>query len=528
MVAPALPSHAAAAAAGRTFYLSATGSDAADGRATTTAWRTLSRANRETLGPGDRLLLQGGARFTGPLVISASGTAEQPLVVGSYGTGRAIVAGNGDSGIFVWNAGGIVIQDLTVIGDAGAYTRVGGISIYLDKARTTRVPYLRIARVEVSGFKNGIDIGTMVSGAGFQDVLIESVLAHDNRDTGVLVYGPPFGPAGGAYAHADVRVRSVNAYRNLGDPQNLTANTGSGIVLGSVDGGVIADSTAYENGSQCRAPEGPYGIWAYDSRRITIERNIAYRNRTGASIDGGGFDLDQNVGSSVLQHNLSYSNDGPGIMVYTGRANDLNTGNTVRFNISVDDARGAGDYGAMTIAGRISDAAIYHNTIVSTRHPVLQLATGPRRTVIANNVFVALGAVPVVKANGLTTGETRLTGNTYYGRVSGPLLLWGTGAYTSVAVWRTATGQEADGAGFDGDPRLQDVTAVPTVTVPAQRSAVTQYTLRSDSPLAAARTTSTFTLPSGIADYFGATLGVTRSAWAGASQPGPLAVAAPA
>src|SRR5918992_4883738 len=76
------------------YYVSATGNDSAAGTTIATAWRTLSRPNTTTFRAGDRLLLQGGATFTGTLTIDASdgGTYTAPITVASYGVGRAVIA----------------------------------------------------------------------------------------------------------------------------------------------------------------------------------------------------------------------------------------------------------------------------------------------------------------------------------------------------------------------------------------------------------------------------------------------------
>jgi hypothetical protein len=72
------------------------GDDAAAGTTPRTAWRTLARAARAPLAAGDRLLLRRGGRWAGPLAIAAAGTAEAPIVVGTYGAGPRPVVDGGD------------------------------------------------------------------------------------------------------------------------------------------------------------------------------------------------------------------------------------------------------------------------------------------------------------------------------------------------------------------------------------------------------------------------------------------------
>ena len=68
----------AAADAGRVYYAdSAAGSDSNDGRSAQRPWKTLSRVNAVNFGPGDKILLRAGARFTGQLRPRGSGNGGQ-------------------------------------------------------------------------------------------------------------------------------------------------------------------------------------------------------------------------------------------------------------------------------------------------------------------------------------------------------------------------------------------------------------------------------------------------------------------
>ncbi|MER7538801.1 hypothetical protein ABTX77_29030 [Streptomyces sp. NPDC097704] len=80
----------------------------------------------------------------------------------------------------------------------------------------------------------------------------------------------------------------------------------------------VVGPVAHDNGTRSAtdAEEGPEGIWVYDSSHVVLEHNKSYRNRTGSRVDGGGFGLDDNVSSSVMQYNLAYGDDGPGFLVY--------------------------------------------------------------------------------------------------------------------------------------------------------------------------------------------------------------------
>src|SRR5690349_14347607 len=95
-----------------TFYVSATGNDRQRGTTADRAWRTIARVNRAHLKPGDQVLFRGGDSFTdATLMPAAPGVAGQPIVFGSYGTGRASIE---HARAAVWFAGAeyLTFQDL--------------------------------------------------------------------------------------------------------------------------------------------------------------------------------------------------------------------------------------------------------------------------------------------------------------------------------------------------------------------------------------------------------------------------------
>jgi hypothetical protein len=347
----------AAPALAANYYVSASGNDANTGRSAALAWRTLARANAAALKAGDRVLLQGGATFAGALSFDKTdgGTAVAPLTVTSYGIGRATVRAVGGTGVSVYNRAAIRIANIRVVGDGtpGA----SGVSFYMDQAGIAALAFIRVEDVEVSGFaQDGIQLGTWSGGAGFSDVRIVRTVAHDNVRAGILTF------ADRPNVHRDVYVGYSRAFNNRGQ-RGSAVNSGSGIVLGGVNGGTIERSVAHHNGDLCDASEGPVGIWAYDSTRILIQHNESYANRTGGIADGGGFDLDQNVSASIVQFNYSHDNDGAGYLLAHRFANDVHRGNVVRYNISRNDGRKNG-YSAIEVWGRSVGPAIYHNTVV--------------------------------------------------------------------------------------------------------------------------------------------------------------------
>lgn len=91
----ALPQTAAEAAGATTYYVSPAGNDSNAGTSPSAPIKTLGRASGLQLNPGDSLLLQSGATFSGKLAIWKNGTAATPITVASYGgTARPVVTGD--------------------------------------------------------------------------------------------------------------------------------------------------------------------------------------------------------------------------------------------------------------------------------------------------------------------------------------------------------------------------------------------------------------------------------------------------
>jgi hypothetical protein len=433
-----LASPAQAAEGPATYYVSATGNDALAGTSPATAWRTLAPVNSRVLA-GATVLLQAGATFAGPLNLDSQDTG---ATVGSFGDGHARIQGQGSHGVLGYNASGITIRDLDLVGDASAYASKGGISFYNDRPAGQRLSGVSISGVSVTGFKNGIEIGGANPGAGFANVGIADVQAIGNRDAGVISYGPAFDATAPSYAHSVVRVVRTTASNNLGDPADRVHNSGSGIVLGSVDGGSVLSSSASGNGSRCVAPECGVGIWAYDSRGIRIAYNSSTNNRTGSSADGDGFDLDQNVSNSYLEHNTSSGNDGAGFLVYTGQTNAAHHHNVVRYNSSTGDARKNSWYGGITLAGKVQYTTVYANTVDTTgsasRAPALAIKPGIAGTKVTGNTLRSAAGYGVVNSPRASRAAIAISSNRWAATVQ--RVQWGT-VYASVAAWSKATGQ---------------------------------------------------------------------------------------
>jgi hypothetical protein len=482
-----------------TFYVSASGSDTADGHSPSSAWKSISRVNEHELEPGDRILFEGGSTFRGLLHITATKATDPkfPVVVSSYGTGRATLANDNETAIYLNDVSAVTLQDLDVVGPGAEAAKFDGIALYNEHVGSKPREGVVIQRVSVSGFRHGIAVGAAEGAAGFSGLSVLDTSVRDNRLSGLLTYGPQFDPTKPYYAHENVHISGVEAAGNIGDP-DVNQNSGSGIILGSVHGGRVDHSTAHHNGALSDAVEGPAGIWAYDSTNITIEHNLAFANKTTNS-DGHGFDLDQNVSNSVLQYNLSYDNAGAGYMLFSNADNQTHTRNQIRFNISVNDGTFNGFYGAITLFGGLQgassdtgiyDADVYHNTVIvapsGKGKPPAVMVLGTMHDVrVLNNILVANSGAQLIRAKGFTTSGITFQGNAYYAAKTRNPFEWNGRFFSTLKAWRTASQQELlDGSpvGTEADPKLLEMKSPSSITSAQQVRNAAGFRLNQNSP----------------------------------------------
>lgn len=78
-----------------TYYVSNNGSDNNTGRTTSSAWRTISKINGQSFSPGDNILFERGDTWREQLTIPSSGSADNHITFGAYGTGAdPIISGS--------------------------------------------------------------------------------------------------------------------------------------------------------------------------------------------------------------------------------------------------------------------------------------------------------------------------------------------------------------------------------------------------------------------------------------------------
>jgi hypothetical protein len=484
----AIVSSAVNAGAAADYYISASGSDAAAGTSAVAAWKTIAAVNAAAFHPGDRIRFAAGETFAGTVTLDASdqGTAAAPVVITSYGTGRATIAGGTGGAIAVTNCGGVDIRDIDVVG-AGATNTANGILVFTDFADGRKLPHIVIDHVDVSGFgQDGIGIGSWhASKPGYDGVRVSNCIVHGNKTGGMRTIAMP-DAASTTWAHRDVYVGHCTFRDNPGDPAKTDNQSGSGCILAEVDGGVIEYCEAYGNGAACAWPQGgPGGLWTVESNDVVLQHNESHHNRTGAgSTDGAGFDLDGGTTNCVLQYNYAHDNDGAGFLTGDYPGSRPTSGNTIRYNVSENDGRAHGFCGIVAYAG--SGCRIYHNTAfvspAASGSPCALHISGSTGASARNNLLVASGGLTIADVS----GGALLQGNAYDAD-GGTFLIRCDGiAYSSLAALRTATGQEritGTDVGMQVDQALPGAGSAGTVGDPTALATLAAYRLAGGSPL---------------------------------------------
>jgi hypothetical protein len=488
-----------AQASGVTYYVSSTGNDASSGTDPASAWLTIARVNQQVLTPGDAVLFEGGSIFSGTIGLSRSetGTAQEPITFGSYGTGRGDIWANLGTGFDLVNVSGIRITNLVVTG-SGRNTNNGiGISFFADLPGDVKLPWIRIDHCRVRGFRRGgISIGSWAGRTGFESIRITQNQLDQNGNNGMAVWGQystSWGQTLADYPHRSIYIARNVFESNWGDPQKKWKSTGSGCEVAQAALVLIEYNEAFDNGRlNTYSGGGPIGIWMWDVLQGVIQYNESHHNSSG-TLDGGGFDLDGGCVDSWMQYNYSHDNDGSGFMVaqFANGARPMRDV-TVRYNVSERDGGRSGAsalqiWNGDTVGPPIRLAVFHNNTVFVDAKPLGQTrgfrvfgSGGIEDSGFANNIFYSRGTSWV--------GESVAAGvwldNIYF--AEGPFVLRQAGiAYPSLADWRTATGHELfiQPTGYQADPQLTDPGNGGTIGDPEMLEILTAYQLQPASPV---------------------------------------------
>lgn len=348
------------AAGGTTYYVdAAAGDDTAAGTSAASPWRSLDKVNATSLSPGDSVLFKGGSVWTGSLTVTSSGTASAPITIGSYGAGRGRIDGGGSvtNTLTVRNASYVTVQNLEVTNSSSITTSTSSIrrGIYVEAKDIGEVDGISILNnfvhlVDGQGKSGGIGeggiavgvrgnsvqtwfAGTRISGNEVSDVNAYGISTFTTWCGGCEIYS-------GETGIPSTEVSGTRKpFTGLKVDQNYVHDvTGGGITPQYADNAVVEWNTVDRAAShQLVAGGGNVGIWWQGTKGIVVQYNTVRRTAFEgiySNADGLAFDADMGSQNSVVQYNISDSNNGGFFMCLISAYQ-----NQVRYNLSVNDKR---------------------------------------------------------------------------------------------------------------------------------------------------------------------------------------------
>ena len=356
-------------------------------------FKSIEKINSLQLQAGNSVFFAGEQKFDGTLKLSSlTGTKEQPIVIGSYGNGRAIINGGNTNSIQADSCSWLQVKNLVVTGNGRLQGNTGSGVVF------RKVQNCMIDSLEASGF-----LWSGVKAVGGKNLRITNVFAHDNGFSGINIESDGQDAGGlegsGQKTFRNLYIANCVTENNPGCPAVLNNHSGNGILIGGVTNGTIEYCEAMGNGwDMPREGNGPVGIWAYQSDSITIQYCYSHDNHTSEKgLDGGGFDFDGGMTNSVMQHNFSANNEGPGYGLFQYSGASVWKNNIVRNNISYNDGRKNGQAGFLMwfdsgLTEPMSDCQIYENTVVNCYGHAVNFEPGNYPGFnFRNNVFLLTG-----------------------------------------------------------------------------------------------------------------------------------------
>ncbi|HAX92690.1 MAG TPA: hypothetical protein DCY25_01875 [Bacteroidales bacterium] len=357
--------------------------------------RTISELNTRLVSHPGNIYFTSGQTFEGTLVLTGQkGPDSLPFLITTGGEGRATVNGGDCESFRIKNCENIRISNLDL---TGAGRKDGNTTNGLQMVNCENCT---VEDLTARGFqKSGVDLYNC------RNAEIRNVTAYGNGFCGINIMGSS------QDSSASILIKDCKAENNAGDPTILDNHSGNGILVGVSRNVTIDHCTATGNGwDMPRQGNGPVGIWAWMSDRVTIQYCISYRNRTSkGGKDGGGFDLDGGVTNSLIQYCLSYENEGAGygLFQYPGAADWAN--NVIRYCISINDALTTDGAGSFFIwngsdeSSQLTGCYIYNNVVYSESAPAIsyESASEHENFLFCNNIFV----VSDIRISGRNTGS---------------------------------------------------------------------------------------------------------------------------
>ncbi len=226
--------------------------------------------------------------------------------------------------------------------------------------------------------------------------------------------------------------------------QPVNGSTATGIKFNGVTQSLIANNVTDHNSDA--------GIFVTASDNNIVRNNESFANARVYVRAAAGIDLRNGTGN-VLYSNILHDNEDSGINVWTGLAFGSNT---VYDNV----ASGNGDHG-IDVHNAVN-ARVISNTVYQNYDSGIEMTTSTN-SMLANNVSVNNGLTSIRTSGNIRADSASVSGGStvnddlIFLSSPGVMVDWGGVKYTSLASFRTATGQES--RGVQADPLFRAATS---------------------------------------------------------------------
>ncbi len=168
------------------YYIDAqNGNDNNDGKTPQTAWRSIDKVNNTTINAGNKILFRKGQKWIGSLEIKNSGTANNPITIGSYGNGNMPIISAVDTVQIHENNNNGEVDDNEWI----PYSAVGGNGLGIDFKEPVNDPQNTWLAVILESHPDRIKVnGREIVGAFDSSELGNNFKWSYNRDKGGTVF----------------------------------------------------------------------------------------------------------------------------------------------------------------------------------------------------------------------------------------------------------------------------------------------------------------------------------------------------
>lgn len=415
----------------KTYYFDAeNGNDANDGTSVEQAKKTLSAANALIAAAKSatptQILFKGGSKFAGELHVTKFAAAEKtPLLVSSYGNGKAFIDGDGKEQAVLITGSNVRVSDLEITNKTG----LKGIYVYTtgsyknlviencdihnvnwnwtesesEESWATHMNDLGVKGVSKVDPTFQYETGGIVffTPAGDTPCKLENVWVKNNTiqkvsKSGILLssnWVKRFGLGWGVNKYCDDEhgyypSRNVNFLGN-----KLYFTGGDGIVMIGVENGFMDGNVSYHSNFLGRKGFANAGIWSISSKNVVIQRNeAAYSHLDNGAADGQGLDIDIASENVLMQYNYSHHNAGGGLLM-------CNTGTEIQLYDEEGNPREENGFPVFeNKRGNWEHAVIRNNLFVENGNgtaPTFANVTGSCYDVLVeNNTIIFNPAVP--------------------------------------------------------------------------------------------------------------------------------------